>query len=180
MAKNKREEIVKVASELFFMHGYEGTSVRMIMDAVGGEIGMFYHHFKSKDILFDTVVERFFLASKERFEAILQQCNNPEEFIDAFLPAYMQAMDMFGSVRGNMHWSIQYAMHAQAIASMCPATVELLKRWNVPSDAMDMLASQLVHGVSATIHAKEFEAMDDVEKKQCLLTYINAILPKQT
>ena len=39
----KRDEIIMTAMKLFFEHGYEATSVRMIMNEVGGEIGMFYH-----------------------------------------------------------------------------------------------------------------------------------------
>ena len=56
----KRDEILESAMKLFFENGYEATSVRMIMNAVGGEIGLFYHYFKSKDELFDRVTERFF------------------------------------------------------------------------------------------------------------------------
>ena len=64
----KRDEIIMTAMKLFFEHGYEATSVRMIMNEVGGEIGMFYHYFKSKDMLFDMVVERFFKEYREKFE----------------------------------------------------------------------------------------------------------------
>ena len=42
----KRDEIIDIAMKLFFENGYEATSVRMIMNEVGGEIGMFYHYFK--------------------------------------------------------------------------------------------------------------------------------------
>ena len=56
----KRDEIIKTATALFFEKGYEATSVRMIMEIVNGEIGMFYHYFKSKEELFDRVVEKFF------------------------------------------------------------------------------------------------------------------------
>ena len=56
----KRDEIVYAAMQLFFEKGYEATSVRMILDKVHGEVGMFYHYFKSKEELFQKVVERFF------------------------------------------------------------------------------------------------------------------------
>lgn len=57
----KRDEIISTAMQLFFENGYEATSVRMILDRVGGEVGMFYHYFKSKEELFQKVVDRFFL-----------------------------------------------------------------------------------------------------------------------
>ena len=56
----KRDEIINVATKQFFEKGYEETSIRSILNDVGGEVGMFYHYFKSKDELFQVVVERFF------------------------------------------------------------------------------------------------------------------------
>ena len=78
----RRDQIIDVAMGLFFEHGYEATSVRMIMDAVGGEIGMFYHYFKSKDALFDEVVKHFFERFAEQFEDILARCDSPESFAE--------------------------------------------------------------------------------------------------
>lgn len=34
----KRDEIIYAAMELFFEKGYDATSVRMILDKVGGEV----------------------------------------------------------------------------------------------------------------------------------------------
>ena len=45
----KREEIAKAALELFLSKGYDGTSVRAIMNQAGGEVGLFYYYFKNKD-----------------------------------------------------------------------------------------------------------------------------------
>lgn len=39
----------------------------MILDKVNGEIGMFYHYFKSKDELFQKVVESFFKDYRNHF-----------------------------------------------------------------------------------------------------------------
>ena len=39
----KRDEIIAVATKLFFTEGFEATSVRKILALVDGEIGMFYH-----------------------------------------------------------------------------------------------------------------------------------------
>ena len=110
----KRDEIIDIAMKLFFENGYEATSVRMIMNEVGGEIGMFYHYFKSKDMLFDQVVESFFKKYREKFEAMLISCENKEAFVKTFLPLYEKSMGEFGRLKGNMHWSVQIAMHEKA------------------------------------------------------------------
>ncbi len=181
----KRDEIIDAAAELFFEKGYEAVSVRMILDKVGGEIGMFYHYFKSKDQLFDLAVERFFRGFGEKCGAMIAQCTKPEDFIEVFLPIYAQGMQQFGMIRGKMHSSIQYAMHALTVESMVPAVAEGLAaiRSGQPQEPVlpegipdDILAAQLVQGISATLHSESFEAMSPEEQKDCLRSYIGSVL----
>ena len=173
----KRDEIIRTAMELFFEHGYEATSVRMIMDKVGGEIGMFYHYFKSKDELFDKVADSFFQSCQNGFETLISECDSPETFADRFLPVYAESMERFGRIKDNMHWTIQYAMHARTISAMIPAVMSLLERWKTKSSVpADILAGQLIYGISATIHSQSFAGMDNTQKQRCITEYICALL----
>ena len=52
----RKMEIVKAALELFFEKGYEGTSVRMIQERIGKQVGGFYYYFESKDDVFDAAL----------------------------------------------------------------------------------------------------------------------------
>jgi len=52
-----REHLVAVATRLFAEHGYEGTSIEAVLEEAGVSRGSLYHHFKSKDALFDEVLE---------------------------------------------------------------------------------------------------------------------------
>ena len=63
---------------------------------------MFYHYFKSKDMLFDQVVESFFKKYREKFEALLISCENKEVFVKTFLPLYEKSMGEFGQLKGNI------------------------------------------------------------------------------
>ena len=54
----KREEIVTAAARLFMTGGFDGTSVREIMNEAGGEAGLFYYYFRNKDEGFDSVLDR--------------------------------------------------------------------------------------------------------------------------
>ena len=54
---NTKERIVKEALTLFSKHGYQGTSVKNIADAVGIKDSSLYKHFKSKKEIFDTIVQ---------------------------------------------------------------------------------------------------------------------------
>lgn len=52
-----KEKITKEALELFSKQGYKGTSVKNIADAVGIKDASLYNHFKSKQEIFDSIVE---------------------------------------------------------------------------------------------------------------------------
>lgn len=52
-----RERITEEALTLFSCRGYKGTSVKNIADAVGIKDASLYKHFKSKQEIFDSIVE---------------------------------------------------------------------------------------------------------------------------
>ena len=53
----KRQEIVKVAQQLFDKYGFDRTSMSMISDSLGGSKATLYGYFKSKEELFRAVVD---------------------------------------------------------------------------------------------------------------------------
>ena len=180
LSGGKKDEIIKTATALFFEKGYEATSVRMIMEIVNGEIGMFYHYFRSKEELFDRVVEKFFDDYREKFEDLINEFKTPDDLVDSFLPLYEESMSKFALLRGNMHWTIQYAMSGKTIESMRPAIEKLLSSWNIKSDVpIDILAGQLLYGISATIHSKGFEELDDEKKRYRIRAFLAALKLKE-
>jgi AcrR family transcriptional regulator len=173
----KRDEIINTSMKLFFENGYEATSVRMIMNAVDGEIGMFYHYFRSKEELFDKVVDSFFKGYEERFGTLVSQCASPEEFINAFLPMYFNSMTEFEKIKENMHWTIQYAMSARTIMALREVVTKTLSQWEINSGTpLNILAGQLLYALSATIHSEEFIRMDDEEKKNCIMNLVDKLI----
>ncbi|WP_037603745.1 TetR/AcrR family transcriptional regulator [Streptacidiphilus rugosus] len=52
-----RAQIVDAADRLFYRQGYERTSFAAIAQAVQISRGNFYHHFKSKDLILEAVIE---------------------------------------------------------------------------------------------------------------------------
>jgi AcrR family transcriptional regulator len=52
----RRGEILTTAQDLFFLKGYEATTVQEIIDAVGIAKGTFYHYFDSKVDLLDALI----------------------------------------------------------------------------------------------------------------------------
>lgn len=54
---NRRREILKVARNLFLNKDYEKTTMVDIMDALEVAKGTIYHYFKSKEALFEAVID---------------------------------------------------------------------------------------------------------------------------
>jgi AcrR family transcriptional regulator len=56
LREERREAIMTVAREVFFEHGYSGTSMSAIAARLGGSKGTLYNYFKSKEELFEAQV----------------------------------------------------------------------------------------------------------------------------
>jgi AcrR family transcriptional regulator len=62
--------LLATARRLFALHGYEGTSVRVITGGAGANLGAITYHFGSKRELYDRVVESLVVPLAERVERI--------------------------------------------------------------------------------------------------------------
>lgn len=65
MARNKHpeetvEKILSVSHKLFMEKGYEHTTIQDIVAAVGMSKGAVYHHFKSKEDIYDHIADRYY------------------------------------------------------------------------------------------------------------------------
>ncbi len=61
--RNTKETIIEKSMKLFSVNGFHAVSIRQIADEVGIGNSALYKHFKSKQEIFDVIVER----SKERY-----------------------------------------------------------------------------------------------------------------
>ena len=52
-----RQHLIAVATQLFATRGYDGTSIEAVLEQAGVSRGSLYHHFASKERLFEAVVE---------------------------------------------------------------------------------------------------------------------------
>lgn len=58
-ADERRNEILDTADELFAQKGFDGTSTNDILEKVGIARGTLYYHFKSKEEILDSLIERY-------------------------------------------------------------------------------------------------------------------------
>lgn len=58
-AKERKNEILDAADELFAEKGFDGTTTEDILERVGIARGTLYYHFKSKAAIMDALIERY-------------------------------------------------------------------------------------------------------------------------
>lgn len=68
----RRNELIEIAARLFSEKGYEGVSVRDILNEIQGAPGMFYYYFKSKQDIYIAVIEKYLSERIERRCKILE------------------------------------------------------------------------------------------------------------
>ena len=86
MAGNTKEKILESALELFAQCGYLGTSMSDLANRLEITKGALYKHFKSKQEILDSIVEKMEKSDYDRAE----EYERPETEPDGFSEAYMQ------------------------------------------------------------------------------------------
>lgn len=81
---NTREEILRVALDLFSVNGYESTSISQIADAVGVKKASIYSHFANKQEIMDTLVEMVLDGYYKHSIVTNADWDNPEFVKDKF------------------------------------------------------------------------------------------------
>ncbi len=171
----KRDDLVKAALELFLKNGYENTSIRMILDKVDGEVGMFYHYFKSKQEIFDEAIKLFFFEySKEVSEILNDTDNDFNQNLNTILSHFEKTIYKYNQLNTNkFHWSMRIALNQLTIRSIVPYVtkkiIELKKVGTINpifQGTDSELASFLLFGIHGILHEKPFSEIDSTEMEQ--------------
>lgn len=79
--RGRREEILGGASEMFAEHGYHGSSLRDISARIGISHSGMLHHFESKDVLLDGVIDRLEDHAQSALERTDEFCTGREDLL---------------------------------------------------------------------------------------------------
>ena len=108
----KRAEILSAALALFLENGYEKTSVRMISQKVGCEVGLVYYYFKTKEDVFENALSAYFTQIEEEFKTLVEKSTNSAENALSLFAEHIEEKakiyrDVFPS---TVHFSIRCAV----------------------------------------------------------------------
>ena len=85
-----RRELVSTATRLFAENGYESTSIEAVLKETGVSRGALYHHFQSKEALFDAVLMEMEGAIARDVTAAAGELDDPAEMLRAGSLAWLR------------------------------------------------------------------------------------------
>lgn len=157
----KRDELISAALKLFMENGYENTSVRMILSEVNGEVGMFYHYFKSKDELFEAALRLYFRQYSERFGQIAADSSlSLADQFNRILRLFETTSDGYLLMNKNsgLHWTVELALRERTLDELEPYIAIILQNavttgvMKQPDVSFNELAAFLTHGIAGFLH----------------------------
>lgn len=88
-----RDTILKVAEQLFIEKGFDGVSVKDIAVRAGVAKALVFYYFKTKQELFDTVLDDYYVAQTKELMTALGSGASPRDRILASADAYMDFIE---------------------------------------------------------------------------------------
>lgn len=88
----RRDHLVAAAAAVFAERGFRGATLRQIGSAAGLLAGSVYHHFASKDALFEAVQCEGYARMQRRVEAAVAEVSDPWERLEAACHAHLSEM----------------------------------------------------------------------------------------
>jgi AcrR family transcriptional regulator len=88
----RRQELLKIAADLFADRGYVATTVRDIADEAGILSGSLYHHFDSKESMIDAILSAFIAETLSSYEAVVAEGKGPTETFKGLVRASLRNM----------------------------------------------------------------------------------------
>ena len=85
------DNLVSTARMLFSQHGYAQTSTEDVVRAANVTRGALYHHFKNKEDLFKTVLERVQIQIAERIELAASTSDDPRAQLQLGCRAFLES-----------------------------------------------------------------------------------------
>jgi AcrR family transcriptional regulator len=169
----RKQELIAAACKIFIEKGYEKTSVRDILHEVGGEVGMFYHYFKSKDDIFEHAIVYFMEQHVSNCTVICQ--NHNESFLqgmEQLIAFQYESQKTYKETWSEkIHWSMLSAIYKKTMENIIPHVEKLVQqaveRKEIAIKAEEITVHEftlfLVYGIGGVLHEKALAEMSLTE-----------------
>lgn len=125
---DRKTELINTARHLFQTKGYDDVTMQDVMDVLGIAKGTIYHYFKSKEDLFEAVIEDIVKANINYMQDILETTSGTAlEKIKMLAKAGNISADNANILQG-LHQPDTSAMHSRILASMITQQARLYEQ----------------------------------------------------
>lgn len=161
-----KNRIIEVGNRLFFEKGFDGTGIREIMKEVGADVGAFYYYYKSKDELFEDVLNNFFAPYEVDFEKIASEAEQRpyRALLRFFEYVKLSTREFREKYDGHIHKTVRWAIREQTLTVLEPYIERiiniLISYGGKPTMNAHTMAIFLSHGVGSVILHEESDWVD--------------------
>ena len=124
---------------------------------VGGEVGLFYYYYKTKDELFTDVLDHFFEPYRKDLEALAAEAKEkPYRALLRFFSYIKREVRAFrAKYEGNMHRTVRWAIREQTLTVIEPYIEDIIRTLMTcgakPTMDPHTMAIFLAHGLGSCI-----------------------------
>lgn len=141
----RKNEIINAAIELFLKNGYESTSVESIITKLGVAKGCFYHHFRSKQEVFEACIARVTESLLDSYVHILEDpTKTAKHRLFEYVTYNFQLVQNNPSMHETIHSDMFNAMHTrvvrESVLQIRPFFIRLIEQGQAEGDFKVMSA----------------------------------------
>ena len=107
-----RARILEQSFLLFLAHGFDATSMSQIVRATGMSKGAVYHHFASKDELFEAAIDRYFIDLVGSDGSVGQEAQGFEEAVRSAAATMTEGLSEVVSLGANLAAYYRFLFYA--------------------------------------------------------------------
>ncbi|AQA04009.1 hypothetical protein BVC93_17995 [Mycobacterium sp. MS1601] len=168
------ERVLDVAAKTFEELGYTGTTTNKVAEAAGISIGTLYHYFPDKDALLYALADRHLAGAKESMMAVFSRLREERPDLRESLRAGIEVNVRLHVEEPQLHRLLyDSAPRSEALlkrlrtanAAIAQEVARHLERLDVAHDNRGLVASMLVAGTEAQVHAAIIDASVPVESE---------------
>jgi AcrR family transcriptional regulator len=105
---NRRDNIIRVAGELFAERGYRATTVRDIGERVGMLSGSLYYHFKTKDEILHELMTAYEDGLLSKYASAVAESGDFRSTLRCLLQAGLQSVVDYPDETAILHGELKY------------------------------------------------------------------------
>ena len=154
--KNTRARLVAAGRDLFGEQGYDATSTAAILERAGIARGALYHHFASKEELFDAVLEAAVAEMAEEVARAARDAEGPVEtlraacraWLDLALDPALQRISLIDApaVVGWTRWRELDELHS--LGALRATLRAIAETGQIPPERVDFFAHMIIASVT--------------------------------